>query len=295
MIRKAIGVLALPLLLSIAAAGQMQEEYLDVQILKVKPEKRAAFDAVAKKVADANRQHKGDTWVALETTYGELNTVYFVSVRRNYADIDKGIEAFMGALTKAYGPDGAMKILQEVNNDYVLSSRAEVRRRRWDLSTNVPEDPAARNKLVGEARWVRSTIVHVRPGQRLKFEEQLRTIKAAEEKATPPLTSFVSQADVGQEGNIYYFSSFRSSLAGFDTVSQLPQLLGEEGYKAFLKTVSETVLSMEFTLNRILPELSNPPEQIASVAPDFWNPKPAAAKPKPKAAEGGKAKANEKK
>ncbi len=35
--------------------------------------------------------------------------------------------------------------------------------------------------------------------------------------------------------------------------------------------------------------------QIASMALDFWNPKPAAAKPKPKAAEGGKAEAKEKK
>ncbi len=294
MIRRAVVAFAVALLLSVAAVAQMQEDYLDVEIIKVKPEKRAEFDALGKKIADANRRHNGDTWLALETVYGEGNVVYFVSPRRNYADIDKGSGAFMDALGKAYGPAGVGKILQDVNN-CTLSSRGEVRRRRWDLSANVPGDPAAMAKLIGEARWVRTTIVRVRPGQRLNFEEQIRTIKAAQEKSDPKLSTFVSLTEAGQQGTVYYVSGFRSSLGGFDTGLPLPQLLGEEGYKSFLKAVAEFVQSTETTINHFLPELSNPPAEIAAVAPEFWNPKPAAAaKPKPKAAEAGKAEAKEK-
>src|SRR5713226_9605138 len=176
MVRRAVWGIALALLLCLAAAGKAQEEYLDVYIVKVRPEKRAAFDAIVKKMVDANQSVKGDTWVALETQYGEGNTVYFISVRRNYAEIEQGSGAFMGALNKAYGTDGASKILQDFNN-CIVSSRGEVRRRRWDLSANAPADQSAMNKLLGEARWVRTTIVRVRPGQVVNFEDQARTIK----------------------------------------------------------------------------------------------------------------------
>ena len=54
-------------LLAALAAGQAQEQYLDVYIVQVKPEKRAEFDAISRKIAAANRQNKGDAWIAMET------------------------------------------------------------------------------------------------------------------------------------------------------------------------------------------------------------------------------------
>src|SRR5712692_7552989 len=73
--------LALALALAIAAPAQMQQQggYLDLYIAKVKPEKRADFDAVAKRIADANRRNNGDKWVASEVIYGDWNTLYFSS------------------------------------------------------------------------------------------------------------------------------------------------------------------------------------------------------------------------
>ena len=63
--------------------------------------------------------------------------------------------------------------------------------------------------------------------------------------------------------------------------SWLRSFLGEEGYQKYLKTASESVASTETIINRFLPELSNPPEEIVAVAPSFWRPKPAEPKPKP--------------
>lgn len=283
MIRKAVWGVALALLLSLTAAGQAPEQYLDVFSVKVKPEKRAAFDAIAKKIAEANRQNKGDNWVALETAYGEGNAVRFVSARGSYADIDKAFETFFGALNKAYGKAGTEKIFQDFSS-CTASSQSEIRRRRWDLSSNVPADAAARSKVLGEARWVRTVIVRVRPGHRLKYEEQMRAVKAALEKATPKDVAYVSESIAGEQGTVYYISWFRSSLAGFDGGASLLQLLGEGGYEKFLKVTSESVQTTEVIISRILPELSNPPEETAAVDPAFWRPKPAAAKPAAKAA-----------
>lgn len=287
---KIIGALALAMALAVAAAGQGQDEYLEVFTARVKPEKRAAFDAIIKKMVDANRRHKGDTWITGDVTYGEHNTVLFISFRRNYAALEPAFNAFMGALGKAYGP-GAAKIFQDFN-DCVVSSRSEVRRRRWDLSRNAPSDPAAAARMAGEARWVRTTITRLRPGRLGDYTAQLQAYKAAAEKATPMFTAFVTQSASGQQGTVFYSTTVHKSLAELDrTGTPLQQLLGEQGFQRYVRTLQESVLSTETLIYRFVPELSNPPEEVAAVAPDFWRPKPPAAKPakaaKAKPAEAG--------
>lgn len=70
-------------------------------------------------------------------------------------------------------------------------------------------------------------------------------------------------------------------MGGFDTGPTLPQALGTDGYQRYQKTVADTVLNTETIIYRFLPELSNPPEEVASASPDFWKPKPPAPKAKP--------------
>lgn len=275
--RKALGTAVALVLLAALAAGQAQqarEDYLDVFTVQVKPDKRADFDAIAKKIVAANRQNNGDTWIAMETTYGPGDRVTFVSTRQNYGDIEKASGVFMAAMGKAYGK-ATDKVFQDFSQ-CLVSSRSEIRRRRWDLSSNSPADPTAIAKLVGGSHWLRTTAVHVRPGQAAAFEALLKDIKAAREKASPPLTVFVSQAVAGQEGTVYYVTTLQGSLGGFDAIPPLQETLGAEGYEKFLKANAEAVAGTETVINRFLPDLSNAPEQIASAAPDYWRPKAAA-------------------
>src|SRR5205807_1679274 len=160
--RKVIGsVIAVVLLgaLAVAQAQQAPESYLDVFTVQVKPEKRADFDAISKKIAAANRQNKGDTWLAMETTYGPGNRVAFVSTRNSYGDVETAMGTFMEALQKSYGRAATDKMFQDFSQ-CLLSSRSEIRRRRWDLSSNAPADPASYAKLIAESRWLRTTAVH---------------------------------------------------------------------------------------------------------------------------------------
>ena len=283
--RKVIGsVIAVVLLgaLAVGQAQQAQESYLDVFTVQVKPEKRTDFDAISKKIAAANRQNKGDTWLAMETTYGPSNRVAFISMRNSYGEVETAMGTFMEALQKTYGRAATDKMFQDFSQ-CVLSSRSELRRRRWDLSSNAPSDPASYAKLIAESRWLRTNAVHVRPGEAAVFEAQLKDMKAAREKASPPLTVLVSQAVAGQEGTVYYVTTLQSSLAGFDAIPPIQQTLGEEGYAKFLKANAEAVSSTETVINHFLPDLSNAPEQIAAAAPDFWRPKSMSAKAAAKA------------
>ena len=259
-------------LLATLAAGQAQEQYLDVYTVQVKPEKRAEFDAIAKKIGAANRQNKGDAWLAAETVYGQGDRVSFISIRQGYGDAEKATGAFYEAMQKTYGKPGTDRIFQDFSQ-CLVSSRTEFRRRRWDLSSNAPTNPAAMAKLLGNSRWLRTAAVHVRPGQVAAFEALLKDVKVAREKASPPVTTLVSQAVAGQEGTVFYVTTLQDSLAGFDTVPTIQQTLGEEGYARYLKTVADVVADSETVINRFLPELSNAPEEVAAIAPDYWTPK----------------------
>jgi len=265
------------ILLAAFAIAQAPDQYLDLYIAQVKPEKRADFDAISKKMVAANRQNKGDEWLAMETVYGPMNRVTLVSTRQSYGDTEKGSDAFDAAMQKSLGKPGTEKLFQDFNQ-CLASSRSELRKRRWDLGSNPPADGAAVAKMLGESRWLRTTIIHVKPGQGPAFEALLKDVKAAREKNSPDVTTLVSQTVAGAEGTIYYVTTFAKSMAGFDSIAPLQKVLGEEGYAHYLKTGSEIVENTETVISHFLPELSNPPADVVAAAPEYWNPKPVVAK-----------------
>jgi hypothetical protein len=287
MLRRAFWALVVVVCLAAPVAVHAQGDYLDVYVVKVKPEKLADFRTLTKKWIDANRRFNGDRWIAMETVYGDGNVFQFTSTRQDYADVDKVNEAVMNAANKAFGKEVANQMERDFQNCLVWS-RSELRRRRWDLSRKSPGDSAAYAKFIGESRVLRTTAVHVRPGHIADFEALLKESKEAGEKAANTQPLFVSQAIEGSKGTTFYVSSLRSSLGGFDKNPTIRDILGEEGYKKFLQVNAESVEQTESMLFRFSPQLSNPPEDVATVAADFWHPKTmmAAASSKPKATAG---------
>jgi len=264
-----------------------QGDYLDSFIVKVKPDKVADFEAIAKRIADANRKANGDHWLAMTSVYGEGNVYVFTSRRQDYAAIDKATDTFMGALNKAFGKEGAAKVLQDFNN-CLVSSRSELRRRRPDLSSKWPADAQALNKLVGESRVLRDVEVRIRYGHVSDFEAYMKeTIShTSQNPDTQPL--LVSQVvEGGHGGPTFHLTFLRTGLAGFDNNPVLKDMVDADTYGKLQKTLSEIEAGSESAIYHFSPELSNPPEEIAQVAADYWNPKPvmaaSTARPKPKA------------
>jgi hypothetical protein len=280
--RRALWALAVAACLAAPVAVHAQGDYLDVFIVKVKPEKRADFLALARKYADANRRFNGDRWIAMQAQYGEGGVYQFTSTRKDYADTDKAGEAFMLAANKAFGKEAAQKMTQDFDSCLVWS-RSELRHRRWDLSRKAPQDAEAYAKLIGESRLLRTTAVHIRPGHIPDFEALMKDVKEAAQKNPDTQTVFVSQVVEGSKGATFYVSTLRSSMAGFDHNPTLREILGDEGLKKYQQISADAVEMADSTLYRITPDLSNPPDEVAQVAMDFWHPKPvivAAAKPR---------------
>jgi hypothetical protein len=281
--RKALWAFAVVVCLATPIAVQAQGDYLDVFIVKVKPEKLADFQALTKKWADANHRYNGDRWIALETVYGEGNVYQFTSTRKDYAEIGGMEEATMLAANKAFGKEASQKMQQDFMN-CVVWSRSELRRRRWDLSRKAPTDADAYVKLIGESRFLRTTAVHIRSGHVDEFEALLKEMKEVGEKNPNTQPAFVSQVIEGTKGTTFYVSTLRSSIGGFDHNPTMREILGEEGYKKFQQINADAVESAESTLLRFDPDISNPPEEVAKVAADFWHPRAimaSVAKPKP--------------
>ncbi len=270
--RRALWALAVAVCLAAPVAVHAQGDYLDVFTVKVKPEKLADFQALSKKFAEANRRFNGDRWLALEAVYGEGNVYQFTSVRKDYADIDKANEVEMLAVNKGLGKDAAQKLQQDWMN-CLVSSRTELRRRRWDLSRKAPQDAEAYAKLIGESRLLRTTAVHIRPGHVPDFEALMKDTKEAAEKNPDTAPVFVSQVIEGSKGAIFYVSTLRSSMSGFDHNPTTKEILGEEGFKKFQQISAEAVEVADSALYRFDPAISNPPEEVAKVAMDFWRPK----------------------
>jgi len=125
--------------------------------------------------------------------------------------------------------------------------------------------------------------VHLKPGHVSDFEALMKDVKEAAEKNADTRTVFVSQVVEGSKGATFYVSTLRLSMAGFDHNPTLREILGDEGLKKYQQISADAVEIADSTLYRITPELSNPPEEVAKVALDFWRPKAvivAAAKPR---------------
>src|SRR5207247_9742434 len=113
--RRALWALAVVVCLAAPIAVQAQGDYLNVFVVKVKPEKLADFQALTKKWADANRRFNGDRSLALEAVYGEGNVYQFTSTRKDYAAIDKTNESVMAAANKAFEIAAAHKWARDFN------------------------------------------------------------------------------------------------------------------------------------------------------------------------------------
>jgi hypothetical protein len=282
--RRAFWALAVAVCLGAPVTLHAQGDYLDVFVVKVKPEKVTEYEALTKKFVDANRRFNGDHWIAMETVYGEGNVYQFTSTRKDYADVEKTLEAEMAAVNKALGKEAAQKMMQDFSNCTVWT-RSELRKRRWDLSRKAPQDPEAYAKFIGESRLLRTTAVHIRPGHVPEFEALLKDMKEAGEKNPDAPTVMVSQVIEGSKGSIFYVSTLRSNMGGFDHNPTAKEILGEEGYKKFQQISADSVEIADSTLYRFNPDLSNPSEEVAKVAMDFWHPKAmvaSASKPKTK-------------
>jgi hypothetical protein len=277
---------AVALLLPVACCAQ--SKFLDMWVGQVRSDQTAQFDALVRKMADANRKakDKGDSWIAYQDYYGALGRTYLVSSRAGLDEITEAEAKFLGAL-KEFGGITPEKFSSDISRA-TMNAHGELHTRRWDLSFNVPKDPAESIHLLASARFLRVVTLSVKAGHTVAVEKQLGVLKRAMENAETKVPGFVSQSFAGAPGTVYSIVGVASTMGELEKRPTAQAVMGESAYSEFSGSLGENVENIEFRIVRIIPEWSNPPKEIADADPAFWRPKPAAA-PKPKAAESPKA------
>jgi hypothetical protein len=262
-----------------AGSLSAQAQFLDIFAVKARLDKMGEFDAICRKVADANRKGKGDEWIAYSEIYGEPGNHYFVSSRAKLADIEAAEKKFNAAIKEYVGP------IEKFYGDYgrlVESFHTMIESQRPDLSSHVPSDPSASMAEIASARFLFLIGIDLKPGQSL--ENEMKMVKEALDKSDLKRASYVSQTLVGAPSNGYTVVLFLSSLDDVTGIPALRTVLGD-GYADFQREVAAKCDRVQYRMLRIMPEWSNPPKAIADADPKFWNPKPMMPpKPKPAAA-----------
>lgn len=259
-------------LVSFPLAAQPPEGYVDVDIVHVKQGKRTDFDALNKRLVDMNRK-SGNHWTTNAVDFGDTNVFYFIMPYATFAATAQGIRSFGDAVRRAVGDAGVHKFFNDLDAT-IDREHYSMYRRRWDLSTHVPADDAAYDKIVGEARWIRMVTTYTRPGKTLDYEQQLRENKDANERMNPGIPFWVSQSVAGEPPGTFRTVNLMKTLDDMDKLKNTQQVRGDS-YSRYMQVVSESVERTEITISHLVPALSNPPDGIANVDTSFWRPKPA--------------------
>jgi len=268
--------------LLLSAVCCAQSKFLDVWVGQIRGDQVAQFDALSRKIADANRKakDKGDFWIAYQEYYGTPGRTYLVANRTKLDEITQAESKFIAALKEYSGmtPEKANAEFARM----VTDAHTELNTRRWDLSYNFPKDPAEAVKLVAGTRFLRLVTLTVKIGRISAVEKQLATLKEAMENASVKVPGFVSQSFAGSPGVVFRVAGLATTLGEFENRPTAQTVLGESGYEAFSRSAAENFDSVEYRILRVVPEWSNPPKEVADADPAFWRPKPPPA-PKPKA------------
>lgn len=262
-----------------SACAMAQAEYLDMTRVTVRGDKIKDYEDAVKKLADVNRRYKGDRWIALSTEYGDFGGYTFSSTRENLAGVEEGMGAFQKALKEGLGPLGD-KLMRDLYG-FSAAGHNELRHRRWDLSVNKPSSTAELMKMVAGTRWIRVLTVDLKPGRNMEYAEAWKPFGEELAKVTPAVPIMVSESATGSPA--MYMAVYFKSWAEMDASNAGVQAaFRSAAYARLTKVNQEAVVSSRWEVNRVRPDLSNPPDDVVQADPTFWKPKPAAAAaPKP--------------
>jgi hypothetical protein len=261
-------------------SAQQPQSYAEIWSAKIKSDRVAEFGALCLRVADANRRGKGDNFTAYMNYYGADNRVYFVSPRASIDEVEPASAKFNGAIKEylGFGPERFGAELSKLVED----SGSELRRRRLDLSSNIP-DADTWMKAIAQAQYLYSVRLRVKPGRSMDFEKQLLMLKEAAEKGDgPKMPVNISQEVAGPQRQMYYATIPLKNVAEIGRMPSIRSMLGDSAYENYSQMSAQNVDLVETVILRAVPEWSNVPQMMADANPRLWKVKSAMmAKPKP--------------
>jgi hypothetical protein len=268
--------------LSLAVAGSMaaaaQSTPSTFKILQVvredtKPYKGgAAHDKTESAFVQAMIKSKFPAhYICLTSMSGKSRSLY-LTVYDSFAEWEKDNQiveknaALSAELERDSIADG--ELLDQVENSIYTSEPDMSYKTRTDLS---------------KARYMEMSVFHVRAGHRDEWEKLAKIVKEAHEKAGTSAHWTMYEVAYGPNDGTYMALSADNSMADIDTGyaenKKFMDALGPDGVKEFHSLFASAVDMSYSQLFSINPKQSYPMDEWVKGDPDFWKPKPVAAKP----------------
>jgi hypothetical protein len=126
-------------------------------------------------------------------------------------------------------------------------------------------------------RYLEISVYHIRPGHDAEWNEAVKMVKAAYEKAVPNAHWGMYEEVFGGEGGTFVVLTARKTLAeidrGFSTEDkEFEAAMGEDGMKKLDGLVSASIESSQHQLFAFNAHMSYVDEQWIKADPDFWKP-----------------------
>jgi hypothetical protein len=179
--------------------------------------------------------------------------------------------ALSAALDRAEMADG--ELLDSLDQGVFVFNEEQSLRPRADLS---------------HMRFMEISSYHVRPGHDREWEEAVKMVKAAYEKAVPEAHWGTYALRYGGDGGTFLVLSAHESLAEVDHAlgdKRFAEAMGEDGMKKLNELFGGCVDVYQHQLFAFSPRMSYIYPEWAKSDPDYWKPKPAPAAAKAAAEE----------
>ncbi len=287
-----LSLVALPLCAAESPAPPGPPKVLQIYREEVKAGKGAVHAKVEKGfVAAFARANWPTHYIALTTVTGPTEAWFltgypsFAAWEKDRNDTEKN-KALTADLDRLIEKDGEL----------LTNGRSLVAVLREDLSAGSPVE-------IPKMRYFRLITFRVRPGHESDFQDAVKIVKTAYEKAKIDTPWAVFQVAGGMPGPTFMLFIPMKSLSEIDTAitraGAIREAEGPENEKALAKMASDGYATVESNILAFSPGMSYPAKEFVARDPEFWTPKPeakpAASAKKAEAGTKGEAKPAEKK
>ncbi len=215
--------------------------------------------------------------IAMLPVAGSENDVLYITALQSFAEMEKMQQETDKKMSAAAGPT-------RVELDRLDREAADLHAGMRDMFTVYrPELSFDAGVDITKMRYMAVTTVRVRPGQDDQYSEYVRTlVNAARTKAKAELHIAAFQVIAGSPTTTYMFFRPMKSLAEYDLRigARVREAMSDDQKKKADKMAGETIVFSETSVYAFNPEMSYVPKDFAAGDPTFWNPKPAATKPR---------------
>ena len=213
-------------------------------------------------------------YLALNSVSGKPRVLFFTGY-----DSFEAWEKDITAANKNAALSGALDHASVADGELLDSVDGGAWAYREDYSLRAPVD-------IPHMRYFEISVYHVKPGHRKDWDDGMKMVLSAYQKALPETHWACYEAAYGAPEGTYVFITPMKSAAEIDKAfahnKDFASAIGDDGMKKLDELSAASIESSETNLFMFNPKMSYVADDWVKADPDFWKPKPAAPAAAPK-------------